>query len=68
MSLTECKAEADIAVLLDGSGSVSNADFRTMKNFVKKLVRPFVGKDTQVCSQDDVPTAPSTIAQIQRIH
>nr|XP_019964925.1 PREDICTED: integrin alpha-M-like [Paralichthys olivaceus] len=43
----ECRAEADIAFLLDGSGSVNLADFGRMKNFVKKLVRPFVGKPTQ---------------------
>uniref|UniRef100_A0A8D3BPT1 Integrin, alpha M (complement component 3 receptor 3 subunit) n=1 Tax=Scophthalmus maximus TaxID=52904 RepID=A0A8D3BPT1_SCOMX len=39
--------EADIAFLLDGSGSVIKRDFTIMKNFVKKMVRPFVGKDTQ---------------------
>ncbi|XP_034426297.1 integrin alpha-M-like [Hippoglossus hippoglossus] len=46
-SSPECRAEADIAFLLDGSGSVFSDDFKTMKNFVKTLVRPFVGKDTQ---------------------
>uniref|UniRef100_A0A8D3D6Z6 Integrin, alpha M (complement component 3 receptor 3 subunit) n=1 Tax=Scophthalmus maximus TaxID=52904 RepID=A0A8D3D6Z6_SCOMX len=43
----ECRTEADIAFLLDGSGSVIKRDFTIMKNFVKKMVRPFVGKDTQ---------------------
>uniref|UniRef100_A0A8D3C6G1 Integrin, alpha M (complement component 3 receptor 3 subunit) n=1 Tax=Scophthalmus maximus TaxID=52904 RepID=A0A8D3C6G1_SCOMX len=42
-----CRTEADIAFLLDGSGSVIKRDFTIMKNFVKKMVRPFVGKDTQ---------------------
>ncbi|CAB1440042.1 unnamed protein product [Pleuronectes platessa] len=46
-SSPECRTEADIAFLLDGSGSVHNRDFQTMKTFVKTLVRPFVGKDTQ---------------------
>ncbi|XP_040885428.1 integrin alpha-M-like isoform X2 [Toxotes jaculatrix] len=46
-SLEECRTQADIAFLLDGSGSVSSTDFTTMKNFVKRLVRAFVGKDTQ---------------------
>ncbi|GLD71281.1 integrin alpha-M-like protein [Lates japonicus] len=46
-SLQECRIEADIAFLLDGSGSVSSQDFQTMKTFVKKLVHSFVGKGTQ---------------------
>uniref|UniRef100_A0A4W6G6B3 VWFA domain-containing protein n=1 Tax=Lates calcarifer TaxID=8187 RepID=A0A4W6G6B3_LATCA len=46
-SLQECRTEADIAFLLDGSGSVSSQDFQTMKTFVKNLVRSFVGKGTQ---------------------
>ncbi|XP_041818025.1 integrin alpha-M-like [Chelmon rostratus] len=46
-SLEECRTQADIAFLLDGSGSVDALDFRTMKNFVKNLVSSFLGKDTQ---------------------
>ncbi|XP_060951248.1 integrin alpha-D-like [Limanda limanda] len=46
-SSPDCRAEADIAFLLDGSGSVDYRDFKTMKKFVKTLVHPFVGKDTQ---------------------
>ncbi|XP_071318507.1 integrin alpha-M [Trachinotus anak] len=45
-TLEECRATADIAFLLDGSGSVSREDFRRMKEFVKNLVRSFLGKDT----------------------
>lgn len=63
MSLTECRTEADIAFLLDGSGSVIKRDFTIMKNFVKKMVRPFVGKDTQV---KGVHTVTQSIAQTQR--
>ncbi|XP_027145041.1 integrin alpha-M-like isoform X1 [Larimichthys crocea] len=46
-SLPECQIEADIAFLLDGSGSVNSNDFQRMKVFVKDLVRSFVGQDTQ---------------------
>lgn len=43
----ECRTQADIAFLLDGSGSVSAEDFDRMKTFVKNLVRGFLGKDTK---------------------
>uniref|UniRef100_A0A7N8WV44 Integrin alpha-X-like n=1 Tax=Mastacembelus armatus TaxID=205130 RepID=A0A7N8WV44_9TELE len=46
-SQEECRLQADIAFLLDGSGSVSYVDFITMKGFVKKLVSSFQGRDTQ---------------------
>uniref|UniRef100_A0A3B3Y388 VWFA domain-containing protein n=1 Tax=Poecilia mexicana TaxID=48701 RepID=A0A3B3Y388_9TELE len=39
--------EADIAFLLDGSGSVSSQDFIRMKEFVKNLIRTFLDRDTQ---------------------
>ncbi|XP_054454415.1 integrin alpha-X-like [Anoplopoma fimbria] len=38
---------ADIAFLLDGSGSVSNTDFKTMKGFVKNLVRSLLPLGTK---------------------
>ncbi|XP_014831786.1 PREDICTED: integrin alpha-X-like [Poecilia mexicana] len=43
----ECRTQADIAFLLDGSGSVSTEDFIRMKEFVKKLIETFLGRDTQ---------------------
>ncbi|KAF3704469.1 Integrin alpha-X CD11 antigen-like family member C [Channa argus] len=43
----ECRDQADIAFLLDGSGSVSGEDFQTMKDFVKNLVRSFLDRDTK---------------------
>lgn len=46
-SLEGCRTEADIAFLLDGSGSVARSDFEKMKEFVKDLVGSFLGKDTQ---------------------
>ncbi|KAM3592236.1 uncharacterized protein V6R79_015162 [Siganus canaliculatus] len=46
-SAEECRTQADIAFLLDGSGSVYAEHFRTMKTFVKNLIRSFLGKDTQ---------------------
>uniref|UniRef100_A0A3B4X8S1 Integrin alpha-M-like n=1 Tax=Seriola lalandi dorsalis TaxID=1841481 RepID=A0A3B4X8S1_SERLL len=46
-SLEDCRAEADIAFLLDGSGSVSDPDFRRMKDFVIDLVRTLMGKGRQ---------------------
>ncbi|XP_049915640.1 integrin alpha-M-like isoform X1 [Epinephelus moara] len=42
----ECRS-ADIAFLLDGSGSVSRLDFYTMKTFVKNLVRSLLPLDTK---------------------
>ncbi|XP_063337382.1 integrin alpha-M-like isoform X2 [Pelmatolapia mariae] len=42
----ECPQVA-IAFLLDGSGSVSQPDFQTMKNFVKKLIKSLRSSDTQ---------------------
>ncbi|KAM7370811.1 hypothetical protein PAMP_010331 [Pampus punctatissimus] len=46
-SSKECPIQADIAFLLDGSGSVVTEDFNRMKTFVKNLVRSFLSKDTQ---------------------
>lgn len=46
--LAECPTQADIAFLLDGSGSVGSEDFERMKVFVKSLVSSFKGQDTKV--------------------
>ncbi|KAM6897891.1 integrin alpha-M-like [Xenentodon cancila] len=46
-SIKECSTQADIAFLLDGSGSVYEPDFTRMKTFVKNMIRFFQGKDTQ---------------------
>ncbi|KAM9336641.1 integrin alpha-M-like [Symphorus nematophorus] len=46
-SLEVCRSAADIAFLLDGSGSVDALSFIRMKEFVVELVRSFVGKETQ---------------------
>lgn len=46
--LAECRTQADIAFLLDGSGSVLPPDFSRMKAFVKDLVSSIKGKDTKV--------------------
>ncbi|XP_028287529.1 integrin alpha-M-like [Parambassis ranga] len=46
-SLEECRVQADIAFLLDGSGSVNRADFQRMKTFVKDLIKSFLAGDTQ---------------------
>lgn len=45
---TECRITADIAFLLDGSGSVDVADFEKMKEFVINLIRSLQGKYTKV--------------------
>ncbi|KAM8836110.1 integrin alpha-M-like isoform 1-T1 [Spinachia spinachia] len=45
-STGECRS-ADIAFLLDGSGSVGALDFTTMKTFVKNLVRSLLPADTK---------------------
>ncbi|XP_024913426.1 integrin alpha-M-like isoform X2 [Cynoglossus semilaevis] len=46
-SIPVCRAEADIAYLLDGSGSVTEDDFIKMKTFVKDLTKSIKGPDTQ---------------------
>ncbi|XP_059181162.1 integrin alpha-X-like [Centropristis striata] len=45
-SAKECQS-ADIAFLLDGSGSVSGQDFLTMKTFMKNLIRSLLPLDTK---------------------
>lgn len=45
---TVCRSQADIAFLLDGSGSVAWYDFKKMKDFVIKLIDSFQGADTKV--------------------
>lgn len=42
----DCRS-ADVAFLLDGSGSVASSDFQTMKTFVKNLVRSLLPADTR---------------------
>uniref|UniRef100_A0AAZ1XG38 VWFA domain-containing protein n=1 Tax=Oreochromis aureus TaxID=47969 RepID=A0AAZ1XG38_OREAU len=46
-SLEDCETQVDLAFLLDGSGSVSRPDFRTMKKFVRDLIESFLSSDTQ---------------------
>ncbi|KAM9425193.1 integrin alpha-M-like [Pholidichthys leucotaenia] len=46
-SLRPCPPSADIAFLMDGSGSVSDEDFKTMKNFMKNMIETFLSGDTQ---------------------
>ncbi|KAK2820324.1 hypothetical protein Q5P01_023283 [Channa striata] len=46
-SAKECQFQADIAFLLDGSGSVRAAEFQRMKTFVKNLVQSFLNRDIQ---------------------
>uniref|UniRef100_UPI0037E8A9C6 integrin alpha-M n=1 Tax=Semicossyphus pulcher TaxID=241346 RepID=UPI0037E8A9C6 len=50
-STKKCQDQADIAFLLDGSGSVDAQDFRRMKSFVKDLVRSFKGDPKFAISQ-----------------
>ncbi|XP_013869361.1 integrin alpha-M [Austrofundulus limnaeus] len=46
-STEECQTQADIAILLDGSGSVKPNEFQNMRTFVKNLIGAFQGKDTR---------------------
>uniref|UniRef100_A0A1A8V1X9 VWFA domain-containing protein n=1 Tax=Nothobranchius furzeri TaxID=105023 RepID=A0A1A8V1X9_NOTFU len=46
-SVPDCPTQADIAFLLDGSGSVQSVDFTKMKTFVVNLIGALWGKDTQ---------------------
>ncbi|XP_047232299.1 integrin alpha-M-like [Girardinichthys multiradiatus] len=43
----DCRTQADIAFLLDGSGSVAAKDFDRMKAFVKNLITSFLGTDVK---------------------
>uniref|UniRef100_A0AAV2LIE3 VWFA domain-containing protein n=1 Tax=Knipowitschia caucasica TaxID=637954 RepID=A0AAV2LIE3_KNICA len=44
----DCPSQpADIAFLLDGSGSVHPKDFTKMKDFVVKVIQAFIGKDSR---------------------
>lgn len=43
--------QTDIAFLLDGSGSISQQDFTTMKNFVINMVNGLKDRDFQVCAE-----------------
>lgn len=45
---TECQVAADIAFLMDGSGSVDNRDFSKMKDFVINLINSLQGKYMKV--------------------
>ncbi|RXN13516.1 integrin alpha-M-like protein [Labeo rohita] len=48
-TLRECpSSQIDIAFLMDGSGSVHNADFNKMKAFVVEMIKSFIDHDTQV--------------------
>uniref|UniRef100_A0A9J8BUC6 Integrin, alpha M (complement component 3 receptor 3 subunit) n=1 Tax=Cyprinus carpio carpio TaxID=630221 RepID=A0A9J8BUC6_CYPCA len=46
-SLRDCTDQIDIAFLLDGSGSVREYNFRTMKDFVRSVIKRFTERDAQ---------------------
>ncbi|XP_048102774.1 integrin alpha-M-like [Alosa alosa] len=46
-TLRDCQRGIDIVFLLDGSASLSDYDFNTMKQFVINLIKKFIAKDTQ---------------------
>ncbi|XP_067225182.1 integrin alpha-M-like [Chanodichthys erythropterus] len=46
-SLRDCPGQIDIAFLLDGSGSVGDYSFRTMKTFVTNMIKRFTDRDGQ---------------------
>ncbi|KAM9168789.1 LOW QUALITY PROTEIN: integrin alpha-X [Mergus octosetaceus] len=44
----ECpKKSSDVALLIDGSGSINPHEFRTMKTFIAEVMKRFQGTDTQ---------------------
>lgn len=43
--------QTDIAFLLDGSGSVNQYDFNTMKNFVISMINEFKDRNFQACAE-----------------
>ncbi|KAG6923913.1 integrin alpha M [Chelydra serpentina] len=47
-SLPECRKHVtDIALLIDGSGSIKTVDFRKMKTFLSEIMKRFHNTDTQ---------------------
>ncbi|XP_072792533.1 integrin alpha-X isoform X6 [Taeniopygia guttata] len=47
-TIPECpKTALDIAILMDGSGSIADHDFRTMKTFIAEVMRRFRDVDAQ---------------------
>uniref|UniRef100_A0A8C8VKN1 VWFA domain-containing protein n=1 Tax=Pelusios castaneus TaxID=367368 RepID=A0A8C8VKN1_9SAUR len=47
-TLPECLIRAtDIALLIDGSGSISSVDFETMKTFISEIMKRFRSTNTQ---------------------
>lgn len=52
--LTECINLLDLALVFDGSGSISKSDFQIGKDFLKDVVNVFdkVGTDQRVCALD----------------
>ncbi|XP_059386405.1 integrin alpha-X-like [Carassius carassius] len=46
-SLRDCPGQIDIAFLLDGSGSVNDYNFQTMKDFVTSVIRRFTKRDAK---------------------
>ncbi|XP_077170634.1 integrin alpha-D-like [Paroedura picta] len=47
-SLPECAKRAnDIALLIDGSGSIMDEEFRQMKTFISRIMKRFLSSDTQ---------------------
>ncbi|KAL3967677.1 trace amine associated receptor [Sarotherodon galilaeus] len=66
-SLEECETQVDLAFLLDGSGSVSSPDFRTMKKFVRDLIESFLSSDTQF-SVSQFSSAPQVHFNLQKFN
>nr|XP_047912787.1 integrin alpha-D-like [Anser cygnoides] len=42
------KRSSDVALLIDGSGSIGDWEFQTMKTFIAEVMKRFQGMDTQV--------------------
>ncbi|XP_035169173.1 integrin alpha-D-like, partial [Oxyura jamaicensis] len=42
------KRSSDVALLIDGSGSIDEGEFQTMKTFIAEVMKRFQGTDTQV--------------------
>lgn len=64
----ECpKRSSDVVLLIDGSGSIDNYDFSTMKTFIAEVMKRFKGTDTQVKPTQALAGTPRNLAGTPRM-
>lgn len=64
----ECpKRSSDVVLLIDGSGSIDNYDFSTMKTFIAEVMKRFKDTDTQVQPTQALAGTPRSLAGTPRM-